>query len=59
MKNVFDNYVDCKRILREIKLLRRLDHPYIVKLYDIVEPDDLDNFSELYIVLELADSDLK
>lgn len=59
MRGVFDNETDCKRILREIKLLRRLDHPYIIKLYDIVEPKDLDNFSEVYLVLELADSDLK
>lgn len=59
MKGIFDNETDCKRILREIKLLRRLDHPYIIKLFDIVEPKDLDNFSDVYLVLELADSDLK
>ena len=59
IKGVFDNETDCKRILREIKLLRRLDHPYIIKLYDIVEPTDFDNFNDLYLVLELADSDLK
>ena len=56
---MFDNETDCKRILREIKLLRRLDHPYIIKLYDIIEHKDLDNFSEVYLVFELADSDLK
>lgn len=59
MRGIFDNETDCKRILREIKLLRRLDHPYIIKLYDIVEPHNLDDFTDLYIVLELADSDLK
>ena len=59
MKGIFDNETDCKRILREIKLLRRLDHPYIISLYDIVEPKDLDNFKDIYIILELADSDLK
>lgn len=59
MKGIFYNETDCKRILREIKLLRRLDHPYIISLYDVIEPKDLDNFQDLYIVLELADSDLK
>ena len=59
MKGVFENETDCKRILREIKLLRRLDHPYIIKLYDIVEPPNLDSFSDVYLVLELADSDMK
>ena len=62
IKGIFDkdyNETDCKRILREIKLLRRLDYPYIIKLYDIVEPKDLDNFQDVYLILELADSDLK
>ena len=59
IKGIFDNETDCKRILREIKLLRRLDHPYIIRLYDIVEPRNLDHFSDLYLVLQLADSDLK
>lgn len=59
IKGIFDNETDWKRILREIKLLRRLDHPYIIKLYDIVEPQNFDDFTDLYLVLELADSDLK
>jgi len=59
IKGVFDNDTDCKRILREIKLLRRLDHPYIIKLYDVVEPQNLDTFTDLYLVLELVESDLK
>ncbi|CAI2361136.1 unnamed protein product [Moneuplotes crassus] len=58
-KGIFDNQTDCKRILREIKILRKLNHPYIIRLFDIVEPRDLDNFSDLYLVLQLADSDLK
>ena len=62
IKGIFDkdyNETDCKRILREIKLLRRLDYPYIIKLYDIVEPKDLNNFQDVYLILKLADSDLK
>ena len=30
MKGIFDDEVDCKRILREIYLLLNLRHPYIV-----------------------------
>jgi mitogen-activated protein kinase 1/3 len=59
MDNIFDDEVDCKRILREITLLRRLRHPYVVELFDIIEPVDLDKFDTLYVVLELAESDLK
>jgi len=40
-------------------LLRQLHHPYIVELYDIVEPTNLDNFTDLYIVLEYVENDLK
>jgi mitogen-activated protein kinase 1/3 len=59
MDGVFDDEVDCKRILREVTLLRRLKHPYVVELFDIIEPKDHSNFDTLYVVLELAESDLK
>lgn len=59
MDGVFEDEVDCKRILREITLLRRLKHPYVVELFDIVEPEDPVTFETLYVVLELAESDLK
>eukprot|EP01066_Platyproteum_vivax_P012531 Platyproteum_vivax@DN5698_c0_g1_i1.p1 len=56
---VFEDLVDCKRILREIALLNRLNHDHIVKLLDIVVPKNLEKFDELYLVLEIADSDFK
>ncbi len=59
MDGVFEDDVDCKRILREIKLLRSLDHPYVVGLFDLCEPKDLETFDSIYVVLELAESDLK
>lgn len=59
MEGVFEDETDCKRILREIKLLRKMDHPFVVKLFDIIEPSDLSSFDALYIVLEYAESDLK
>lgn len=59
MDGIFDDEVDCKRILREINLLRKLNHPYVVNLLDVIEPKDLNNFDTLYVVLELAESDLK
>jgi mitogen-activated protein kinase 1/3 len=49
----------ARRILREIVLLKRLKHPYIVELVDIIEPLNRDTFDEIYLVLELADLDLK
>lgn len=59
MDGVFEDEVDCKRILREVAILQRLKHPYIIELFDIIEPKDKESFDTLYVVLELAESDLK
>ena len=59
MDNIFDDEIDCKRILREIALLRKLKHPCVVELIEILEPKDPKNFSTIYMVLEFAESDLK
>jgi len=59
MDGVFEDEVDCKRILREIDLLRKLKHPYVINILDVIEPKNLETFDTLYVVLELAESDLK
>jgi mitogen-activated protein kinase 1/3 len=59
MDGVFEDEVDCKRILREIDLLRKLSHPYVINILDVIEPKNLETFDTLYVVLELAESDLK
>eukprot|EP00416_Gambierdiscus_australes_P040070 CAMPEP_0171109502 /NCGR_PEP_ID=MMETSP0766_2-20121228/70815_1 /TAXON_ID=439317 /ORGANISM="Gambierdiscus australes, Strain CAWD 149" /LENGTH=409 /DNA_ID=CAMNT_0011571247 /DNA_START=52 /DNA_END=1281 /DNA_ORIENTATION=- len=57
--NLFDDGMDCKRILREISILSRLNHEHIVKIYDIPAPGDLEKFNELHIVMEKSDTDFK
>ena len=59
VKRVFEDLIDCKRILREIAILSRTFDPRVVKLYDICVPSDLTGFTEIYLVLELCDSDFK
>ena len=59
MDGVFEDEVDCKRILREINLLKKLKHPFIIEIIDIIEPKHLDNFDTIYLVLRLSESDLK
>eukprot|EP00930_Biecheleria_cincta_P061717 TRINITY_DN47282_c0_g1_i1.p1 TRINITY_DN47282_c0_g1~~TRINITY_DN47282_c0_g1_i1.p1 ORF type:complete len:419 (-),score=82.31 TRINITY_DN47282_c0_g1_i1:69-1325(-) len=59
VKHMFDDLIDCKRILRETAIMNRLSHPHIVQILDIVEPPHLKSFDELYIVMELCDSDMK
>lgn len=59
MKNIFEDEVDCKRILREITLLRKLDHPNIVKIIEILEPKEPHKFTTLFVVMDYMESDLK
>lgn len=59
MDNIFDDETDCKRILREITLLRKLRHPCVVDLIEISMPEDPLNFTTIYAVMEFAESDLK
>lgn len=58
-KRIFDDLIDCKRILREISIMSHLKHTNVVQILELVVPLDMNTFSELYIVMELADSDLK
>jgi len=39
--------------------LSKLKHDHIVQIYDIPSPADMAKFEELYIVMEICDSDLK
>lgn len=55
----FADIVTCKRILREIKLLRKLRHPNIVKLVDVFLGSKDNTRVEVYVVMELIDTDLK
>lgn len=59
MDNIFDDETDCKRILREVTLLRKLKHPCVVELIEICLPSDTKNFNCIYVVMEFAESDLK
>eukprot|EP00271_Cylindrocystis_brebissonii_P015231 TRINITY_DN374_c1_g2_i1.p1 TRINITY_DN374_c1_g2~~TRINITY_DN374_c1_g2_i1.p1 ORF type:complete len:382 (-),score=61.11 TRINITY_DN374_c1_g2_i1:953-2098(-) len=56
--NAFDNRVDAKRTLREIKLLRHMDHENIIAIRDIVPPPVRLGYKDVYIVYELMDTDL-
>ncbi|CAG9331700.1 unnamed protein product [Blepharisma stoltei] len=59
MTKIFDDLIDCKRLLREVSILKHLNHPNIVKMREILLPKNLQNFNELYVVIEHAQSDLK
>lgn len=53
----FDDLVDGKRILREVKLLRQLDHDNIIRILDMYPPSGPE-FEDIYIVTDLMETDL-
>jgi len=55
---VFQDLVDGKRILREIKLLRHFQHENIIQIKDICRIYDREHFQDIYIVNELMATDL-
>lgn len=56
--NVFDQEIDCKRLYREIYILRRLSHPQVINLLDVIPPEKYETFTDLYLVFEFVDTDL-
>mmetsp|Transcript_23531 Transcript_23531/g.43702 ORF Transcript_23531/g.43702 Transcript_23531/m.43702 type:complete len:565 (-) Transcript_23531:298-1992(-) len=63
IRGVFDNIIDGKRILREAKLLRFLNHPNISHIIDLMRPApvpgmSVKKFDDVYIVLDKMDTDL-
>ena len=56
--NAFEDLVDAKRILREIKLLAFFDHENIISLLDVPRPPSKTNYPDIYIVTDLMETDL-
>lgn len=57
ISNLFRDPVDCKRVLREIAIMSKLDHGSVVKFHEIPPIMDVSRFNELFIVMELCDTD--
>jgi len=56
--HAFDDIIDAKRILREIKLLRHFDHENIIGILDILKPPSVPEYEDIYIVSDLMETDL-
>ncbi|THU91747.1 CMGC/MAPK protein kinase [Dendrothele bispora CBS 962.96] len=58
----FDHYLFSLRTLRELKLLKFFSesclNENIVSILDIIKPDTLDSFKEIYFIQELMQTDL-
>jgi mitogen-activated protein kinase 1/3 len=56
--NAFEDLIDAKRILREIKLLSFFSHENVVALLDILRPAAPTGYNDIYIVTDLMETDL-
>mmetsp|Transcript_3029 Transcript_3029/g.4626 ORF Transcript_3029/g.4626 Transcript_3029/m.4626 type:complete len:417 (-) Transcript_3029:254-1504(-) len=55
----FDDPVDAKRILREIKLMKKFSHENVIRIVDIIAPSPtIEEFEDVYIVQDLMETDL-
>eukprot|EP01024_Parvocaulis_polyphysoides_P050748 TRINITY_DN4953_c0_g2_i1.p1 TRINITY_DN4953_c0_g2~~TRINITY_DN4953_c0_g2_i1.p1 ORF type:complete len:417 (+),score=50.63 TRINITY_DN4953_c0_g2_i1:129-1379(+) len=54
----FKDKLEAKRIIREIRLLKSLEHENVIKLLDMIPPIDINKFENVYLVYELMDTDL-
>ncbi|GAU39835.1 hypothetical protein TSUD_68830 [Trifolium subterraneum] len=58
ISNIFDNCVDSVRTLRELMLLRHIQHENVIALKDVMMPVQRTSFKDVYLVYELMDTDL-
>ncbi|CAK4077881.1 unnamed protein product [Aphanomyces euteiches] len=58
IQRAFDDLTDAKRIVREIKLMRHLNHKCLLGIEDILEPLEIATFEDVYIVSECMATDL-
>jgi len=56
----FDDVTYTKRALRELKILRHVSHPCIIKLLDMdAAADSIEDFNEIYMIMEIMDTTLR
>lgn len=57
MKDIFSSTNLAKRTLRELRLLRLIDHRNVIKTKALLRPHNRD-FSDIYLVFEVMETDL-
>jgi len=54
LTGIFDDVTDAKRLMREISILKTMDHPNIVSIRDIIIPNDTPIFNSCILIMEAA-----
>ena len=58
IEKAFEHKVFTLRTLRELKIMRLLNHENVLSIKCILQPDSLQEFNELYVVSDLMETDL-
>ena len=58
IEKAFEHRVFSMRTLRELKIQRLLQHENVLGIKSILMPKSLEDFNELYVVMELMETDL-
>ena len=60
MPNAVDEIISCKRMLREVRMMRHFQHENLLKLRDIMFPPSSNvlMWKDIYLVTDLMDTDL-
>ena len=54
----FEDLIDAKRIVREIKLLKFFDHENVIALVDVQNPPAPTGYEDIYIITDLMETDM-
>lgn len=54
----FEDLIDAKRIVREIKLLKFFDHENVIALVDVQKPPAPTGYEDIYIITDLMETDM-
>lgn len=58
IEKAFEHKVFALRTLRELKIMRLLNHENVLSIKTILKPESLEDFKEIYVVTELMETDL-
>lgn len=58
VEDIFSSLDMCKRLIRELTLLRKLKHLSLNSIIDIIEPSNIETFNTIYVVMDYGKSNL-
>jgi len=58
IEKAFEHKIFALRTLRELKIMRLLNHDNVLSVKTILKPESLERFDQIYVVTELMETDL-